>query len=103
MKTVLALAVSLLLVGCAETSLLRADKHKVGSDPYRVGPVTVLIRSQQEVQSICGVHLKVARDQRILGCFMGTSGDTSATIVSIPDPYAILHEFKHYFEGAFHD
>ena len=45
MKTVLALAVSLLLVGCAEISLLRADKHKVGSDPYRVGPVTVLVRS----------------------------------------------------------
>jgi len=35
---------------------------------------------------------------RIHGCYV----PADRTIISTADPYVLMHEFKHYFEGAWH-
>jgi hypothetical protein len=41
---------------------------------------------------------EAAANVRIHGCYV--PGDRM--IVSTPDPYVLMHEFKHYFEGPWH-
>jgi hypothetical protein len=36
---------------------------------------------------------------RILGCYV----PRERAIISTPDAEVLVHEFKHYFEGAFHE
>ena len=62
--------------------------------------VSVWVRPQPEVEFLCLMRLgTVRRDQRVMGCYL----EDSHTIVSVADPYVLLHEFKHHFEGKFHE
>ena len=71
-----------------------------GPDEYKVGPVTVLVRPQPEVEFFCRLRLReVEANQRVLGCYL----EESKTIITIADAYVLLHEFKHHFEGRWHD
>jgi hypothetical protein len=82
--------------GEASTGLERP----AGPDPYQVGPVSVWLKPQPEVEFLCRLRgTAVRRDQRVLGCYLADS----RTIISVPDPYVLLHEFRHHFEGKFHD
>jgi hypothetical protein len=66
-----------------------------------VGPLRVLLRPQPEVEFMCRLHAQqqAAQTGRILGCYV----PREKAIISTPDPYVLLHELKHYFEGGFHD
>jgi hypothetical protein len=69
-------------------------------DPYQVGPVTVWLRPQPEVEFLCRLRLaNVARDRQVMGCYLP---DTH-TIIAVADAQVLLHEFKHHFEGKFHE
>ena len=97
--TVLAAAVS---SGCtAAHPALHAEAPASASDLYRLGPLRVLLRPQPEVEFICRLHAQqqATPNGRILGCYV--PGENA--IISTPDPHVLLHEFKHYFEGSFHD
>jgi hypothetical protein len=63
-----------------------------------VGPVTVVIRPQAEVELICRLRSAHRAPGRIHGCYV----PADRMIVSTADPYVLLHEFKHYFEGSWH-
>ena len=68
-------------------------------EPYTVGPVTVWLRPQPEVEFLCRLRLAdVGRNQRVMGCYLP---DTH-TIIAVADAQVLLHEFKHHFEGKFH-
>ena len=70
-------------------------------DLYEVGPVRVLLRPQPEVEFMCRLHTQQQATPagRILGCYV----PGQRAIISVPDAHVLLHEFKHYFEGPFHD
>ena len=90
------------LVGCATErgAMPRTGDGPVDSAPYRVGPVTVLMRPQPEVEFFCRLRLKdVSNTQRVMGCYL----PDSKTIISVPDAQVLLHEFKHHFEGRWHE
>lgn len=97
---VLALAVS----GCAtQGGYLSAGQANLGGEKYgetyKVGPITVLIRPQPDVELICKLRgAKAPTTARIHGCYV----PADKMIVSIADPYVLLHEFRHHFEGAWH-
>jgi hypothetical protein len=100
-----AFTLALALSGCAtqgaflSTGPAQRDRDAFGGRSYEVGPVTVLIRPQPEVELIClSRGGKVSATARIHGCYV--PGDN--LIVSTADPYVLLHEFKHHFEGAWH-
>ncbi len=61
----------------------------------------VLLRPQPEVEFMCRLQIQQRRTPggQILGCYV----PLEQAIISTPDPYVLLHEFKHYFEGPFHD
>ena len=81
-------ALALGLGGCA-TSSTRAD---LGSGPsYDVGPLTVLVLPPDKVAWECGYPTAT-------GCYQADQH----RIVTVPDPYVLIHEFKHYFEGPWH-
>lgn len=93
---------TLVLGACATSPLVSSRPPAVMStDLYQVGPVRVLLRPQSEVEFMC--RLQTQRQMtpagRILGCYV----PREQAIISTPDPYVLLHEFKHYFEGPFHD
>ena len=50
---------------------------------------------------MCRLHTqqRTGPTGRILGCYV----PQAKAIISTPDPHVLLHEFKHYFEGPFHD
>jgi hypothetical protein len=79
----------------------KAVSSESGTDLYRLGPLRVLLRPQPEVEFMCRLHVQqqTTPSGRILGCYLPREG----TIISTPDPHVLLHEFKHYFEGPFHD
>jgi hypothetical protein len=100
-----ACTLALALSGCAtevaylSTGPSQREPRTFGGQSYEVGPVTVLIRPQQEVEMICLLRGgRVSATARIHGCYV--SGER--LIVSTADPYVLLHEFKHHFEGAWH-
>ncbi len=99
----LVFAMAVALLGCATergAALSRGDDPRLGPEPYRVGPVTVLIRPQPEVEFLCRLRLSnPERYQRVMGCYL----PDSKTIVSVADPYILLHEFKHHFENKWHE
>jgi hypothetical protein len=58
-----------------------------------------LIRPQAEVELICRLRSSHgAPEGRIHGCYV----PADRLIVSTADPYVLMHEFKHYFEGPWH-
>jgi hypothetical protein len=90
------------LVGCAaqRDSMLQTAPAPPEVDHYTVGPVTVLVKPQPEVEFFCRLRMKSVRnDQRVMGCYL----PDSRTIIAVADPYVIIHEFKHHFEGPFHE
>jgi hypothetical protein len=100
-----AVALALALSGCAtqggylSTGLTQRDRDALGGKSYEVGPVTVLILPQPEVETICLLRGgKASSTARIHGCYV----PGERLIVSTADPYVLLHEFKHHFEGAWH-
>jgi hypothetical protein len=97
------LAVALvILAGCASTQAPGSQPASVMSgDLQRVGPLRVLLRPQPEVELICRLHAQRQGTPggRILGCYI----PAQHAIVSTADAQVLLHEFRHYFEGALHD
>lgn len=96
-----AFVLALALSGCAtHGEYLSTGTAAREDDTYKVGPITVLIRPQPEVELLCKLRggAKVSPTVRIRGCYM----QADKTIVSIPDHSVLLHEFKHHFEGAYH-
>ena len=97
-----ALVGAALLTGCAaQRPYLSAGDAGLGQNPYQIGPVTVVVRSQPEVEMICRLSAPsiAPANERIQGCYV----PKDKMIVSTPDPYVLLHEFKHHFEGGWHD
>jgi hypothetical protein len=94
--------IGLMLVstGCASQGpYLSTGQTQLGRSPHQIGPVTVVIRPQPEVEMICRLRSPhMAPDGRIHGCYV----PADKMIVSTADPNVLLHEFKHYFEGAWH-
>ena len=94
-------------MGCAtpQISEVRAEAsfdadRQLGTGPFQVGPVNVWVRPQPEVEFLCKLRLPaVAKNKRVIGCYLADS----RTIISVADPYVIMHEFRHHFEGRFHD
>lgn len=95
-----AFLLALALSGCAtQGAYLSAGQAHLGVQPYEVGPITVVIRPQPEVEMICRLRgAKVPTASRIQGCYV----PADKMIVSTADPYVLLHEFKHHFEGSWH-
>ncbi len=103
MTTTRALLTGFLLIltpGCAtKSAYLNEGPTALGKPPYQVGPVTVFIRPQAEVELICRLRSpRAAPEGRIPGCYV----PVDRLIVSTADPYVLMHEFKHYFEGPWH-
>ena len=89
--------------GCSSTeSTVKPDRASLSRDDfYRVGPLRVLLRPQPEVEFMCRLQAEqqATPSGRILGCYV----PRERAIISTPDAQVLLHEFKHYFEGPFHD
>ena len=104
MKTTRPLLVGLLLLiltaGCAtQGAYLNEGPTALGKPPYQVGPLTVVMRPQAEVELICRLRSPhAAPEGRIHGCYV----PADRLIVSTADPHVLMHEFKHYFEGPWH-
>jgi hypothetical protein len=94
------LGLALVSTGCASHGpYLSTEQTQLGQSPHQVGPVTVVIRPQAEVELICRLRSShQAPGGRIHGCYV----PADRMIVSTADPYVLMHEFKHYFEGAWH-
>jgi hypothetical protein len=94
------LGLALVSTGCASHGpYLSTGQTQLGQSPHQIGPVTVVIRPQAEVEMICRLRSPhTAPDGRIHGCYV----PADKMIVSTADPNVLLHEFKHYFEGAWH-
>jgi hypothetical protein len=77
------------------------DTSTPSPDFYQVGSLRVLLRPQPEVEFVCRLHTQhqTTSTGRILGCYV----PQAKAIISTRDPHVLLHEFKHYFEGPFHD
>jgi hypothetical protein len=99
-RAVLAALSLALTTGCAaQGAYLNEGPTALGKPPYQVGPVTVVIRPQAEVEMICRLRSSPgAPEGRIHGCYV----PADHLIVSTADPYVLMHEFKHYFEGPSH-
>ena len=94
------IGLALVSTGCASHGpYLSTGQTQLGSSPHQIGPVTVVIRPQPEVEMICRLRSpQAARTGRIHGCYV----PADKMIVATPDPYVLMHEFKHHFEGAWH-
>lgn len=70
--------------GCAARSAyLNEGPNALGKPPYQVGPVTVVIRPQGEVEMICRLRSSHgAPEGRIRGCYV----PADRLIVSTADP-----------------
>ena len=101
------LAVIMALAGCATAQAPGMPAEAAfgpggppAMDPYKVGPITVWLRPQPEVEFLCRLRLaNVSRDRQVMGCYL----PDSHTIIAVADPQVLLHEFKHHFEGKFHE
>jgi hypothetical protein len=101
-RTVMAgIGLALVSTGCASQAgpYLSTGQSQLGQSPHQIGPVTVVIRPQPEVEMICRLRSpQTAPPGRIHGCYV----PADRMIVSTADPYVLMHEFKHHFEGAWH-
>lgn len=90
----------LVSTGCSSHGpYLSTGQTQLGQSPHQIGPVTVVIRPQPEVEMICRLRsAQRAPGGRIHGCYV----PADRMIISTADPYVLMHEFKHYFEGAWH-
>jgi hypothetical protein len=90
-----------ILNGCASAPSLTPGATTASADFYQVGPLRVLLRPQPEVEFACRLHVQhqAMPNGRVLGCYV----PGQQAIISTPDPWVLLHELKHYFEGPFHD
>lgn len=79
----------------------KLEASPTNNDFTHVGPLRVLLRPQPEVEFMCRLHAQrqATPNGRILGCYV----PREQAIISTPDAHVLLHEFKHYFEGPFHD
>ena len=95
-----AVGLALAFTGCASHGpYLSTDQTQLSGSPYQIGPVTVVIRPQPEVEMICRLRTpQSAPAGRIHGCYV----PADRMIISTADPYVLMHEFKHHFEGAWH-
>jgi hypothetical protein len=95
-----ALGLALVSTGCAgHGPYLSTGQTQLGQSPHQIGPVTVVIRPQAEVEMLCRLRsAHAAPAGRVHGCYV----PADRMIVSTADPYVLMHEFKHYFEGAWH-
>jgi hypothetical protein len=96
-----AFVLALALSGCAtqQGGYLSTGQARLDGDTYMVGPITVLIRPQPDVEVICKLRgAKVPTTVRIYGCYV----PADKMIVSTADHHVLLHELKHHFEGAYH-
>jgi hypothetical protein len=100
-RLAVAAIVALALSGCAtQGGHLSTGQAPLEGDTYKVGPITVLIRPQPDVELMCKLRgAKVRATVRIHGCYV----PADKTIVSTADHHVLLHEFKHHFEGAYHE
>jgi hypothetical protein len=94
------IGLALVSTGCASQGpYLSTGQTQLGQSPHQIGPVTVVIRPQPEVEMICRLRSPhTALGGRIHGCYV----PDDKMIVSTADPHVLMHEFKHYFEGAWH-
>ena len=94
------IGLALVFTGCASHGpYLSTGQTQLGGSPHQIGPVTVVIRPQPEVEMICRLRSpQSAPAGRIHGCYV----PADRMIISIADPYVLMHEFKHHFEGAWH-
>lgn len=93
------LAAVMLVAGCAEQTYLSANQLGLGREPYRIGSLTVWIRPQPEVEFLCRLRSPgIPQNHRVNGCHL----PNEQTIIAVEDPYVLLHELRHYFEGAWH-
>jgi hypothetical protein len=95
-----AFVLALALSGCAtQGGYLSTGQALLDGDTYKVGPITVLIRPQLDVELICKLRgAKVSTTVRIYGCYV----PADKMIVSTANHHVLLHEFKHHFEGTYH-
>jgi len=94
------IGLALVSTGCASQGpYLSTGQTQLGQSPHQVGPVTVVIRPQAEVEMICRLRSPhTAPGGRSHGCYV----PADKMIGSTADPNVLMHEFKHYFEGAWH-
>jgi hypothetical protein len=99
-SVMLAIGLALASTGCAgHGPYLSTGQTQLGQSPHQIGPVTVVIRPQPEVEMICRLRsAQAAPAGRVHGCYV----PADRMIISTADPYVLMHEFKHYFEGAWH-
>jgi hypothetical protein len=96
---VLALALSGCATHASQGGYLSTGQALLDGDTYKVGPITVLIRPQPDVELICKLRgARVSTTVRIYGCYV----PDDKMIVSTANHHVLLHEFKHHFEGAYH-
>lgn len=98
--TLVGAGLALASAGCASHApYLSTGQAQLGESPHHIGPVTVVIRPQPEVELICRLRSPhIAPGGRVHGCYV----PADRLIVSTADPNVLLHEFKHFFEGAWH-
>ena len=95
------------LTGCAASggavqAALAPRDHGLGPIPYKVGPLTVLLEAPVLVDQACRALMPPeARANRQL-TYHGCYNPKTNTIISVADPYILLHEIKHHFEGTWH-
>lgn len=81
------------------------DFSRLGKDPYRIGPFEVWVRGKREVHFLCSV-MSGKPELLKLGCWIkgekGTILGAQEVILVIDEPFVLLHEIKHHFEGAWH-
>ncbi len=117
-QTVLLALSALLVGGCATTGpgaghgtafLVPPDERLTPAaaglkgELYQIGPLRVIIRPQPEVDFLCRLRSSQGLERRPTGRIHGCYLPGEHVIVSTPDPYALLHELKHHFEGRWHD
>lgn len=93
------IGLALLSTGCASQGpYLSMGQTQLSHSPHQISR-TVVIRPQAEVEMICRLRSPhTAPAGRIHGCYV----PADRMIISTADPYLPMHEFKHYFEGAWH-
>lgn len=88
-----------LLTACASPGSVGPRLVGFGEPPHPIGALHVWIRPQPEVEVLCRMaQPALPRTHRILGCYI----EETHTIIAIEDPWVILHEMKHVFEGHWH-
>lgn len=81
------------------------DFSFLGKDPYKIGPFEVWVRGEYEVHLLCHA-LSSGSLERKVGCWITGKKNTilgaQEVILIIDNPFVLLHELKHHFEGAWH-